>query len=244
MIAPATRSALVPRRPRLEIAGVPLHITQRGVNRAAVFVDDADRQHFLDLLGKGLARFDIALHAYVLMGNHVHLLASAPETGLISRAMRNLGQCYVQAFNRRHGRTGTLWESRFKSCLVASDRYLLTVYRYIELNPMRAALAVHPAAYRWSSVHANLALRDDPLVTPHPVFAALGARPATRAARYRAWLHEAISAEECDAIRAHLEQERAWGDKRFQAMVEKTLNRPAAVRPRGRPVRRPCTEPE
>lgn len=150
---------------------MPAHITDRRVAYdAAVFVDDEDRGQYLALLAEQLRRHCVALHAYVLMGNHVHLLASTSITGALSRALRNVGQCNVQAFNRRHGRTGTLWEGRFKSSLVDSDAYLLTVYRYIELNPVRAALAVWPEDYRWSSTRGNLGLRRDSLVTPHQVF--------------------------------------------------------------------------
>lgn len=226
----------MPRRPRLELPGIPLHITQRGVNRAAVFVDD-DRRHYLALLESMLRPHEVALHAYVLMDNHVHLLASAPGTGSISRALRNLGQCYVQAFNRRHRRTGTLWEGRFKSCLVDSDRYLLAVYRYIELNPVRAGMVATPEAHPWSSVHVNLGQRTDTLVTPHPIFAAWGTGDGSHAAAYRRWLYQPIDVPELQAVRDHLRQERALGDLRFQAMVEKALNRPASVRPPGRPVR-------
>jgi putative transposase len=224
----------MPRRPRLELPGVPMHIVQRGVNRAAVFIDDEDRTHYHALLHHEMKRASVAVHAYVLMGNHVHLLTTAQTTGALSQALRRHGQCYVQAFNRRHRRTGTLWEGRFKSCLVDSDRYLLTVYRYIELNPVRAAIADAPEAHRWSSVHANLGLRIDPLVTPHPVFLDLGADRGARGDAYRAWLDAPIVPKEQHAIRAHLAQERALGEPRFQAMVEKTLNRPACVRRPGR----------
>lgn len=228
----------MPRRARLEIPGIPLHITQRGVNRAAVFVDDDDRDHYLALLGATLDKHGVALHAYVLMGNHVHLLASAAHVGAISQALRNHGQCYVQAFNRRHRRTGTLWEGRFKSCLVDSDRHLLTVYRYIELNPVRAAMVAAPEDHRWSSVHAHLGHRPNPLLTSNAVFDTLGCDDASRSAAYRAWLYEPIDGSELHAIREHLKQERALGDPRFQAMVEKTLNRPVCVRPPGRPAKR------
>lgn len=135
---------LMPRQARLEIPGVPLHITQRGVNRCAIFLDDDDRRHYLCLLGESAAEHGLEIHTYVLMGNHVHLLVSSGESGQVSLAMRQLGQAYVTAFNRRHRRTGTLWEGRFKSCLVDSDRYLLTAYRYIELNPVRAAMVEKP----------------------------------------------------------------------------------------------------
>jgi putative transposase len=223
------------RRPRLELPGIPLHVTQRGVNRGAVFLDDEDRQHYLHLLSEAVRAPALALHAYVLMGNHVHLLMTAAESGVLASAMRRLGQCYTQAFNRKYARTGPLWEGRFKSCLVATDRYLLRVYRYIELNPVRAALAACPEDYRWSSVHGNLAERADSLLTPHEVFLGLGQDPARRAEIYRRWLNEGVDADDLAAIRRHVSQERAFGSERFQVMVEKTLGRPARIRPRGRP---------
>ena len=227
----------MPRRARLEVPGVPLHVTQRGVNRGAVFVDDDDRGHYLQLLAEVAEAGSVAIHAYVLMGNHVHLLVSAAEAGAVSAALRRLGQCYVQGFNRRHRRTGPLWEGRFRSCLVDSDSYVLAVYRYIELNPLRAALVDAPERYRWSSVHGNLALTIDPVLTPHASFAALAAGPAERAGAYRQWLMAGTDAAELTAIRRHLAQERALGSLRFQRMVEETLGRPVALRSRGRPAR-------
>jgi len=148
--------------------------------------------------------------------------------------MRSVGQTYVQAFNFRHGRSGTLWQGRFKSCL-DSDRYLLTVIRYIELNPVRAAMVVRPEEHRWSSVHSHLGQANDPLLTLHPVYLTLGHDAVTRASAYTVWLRAGIGEEDLAAVRAHLGQERALGDKRFQQMVERMLNRPAACRPRGRP---------
>ena len=214
-----------------------MHITHRGVNRAAVFIDDVDRATYLHLLGEALPRNRVALHAYVLMGNHVHLLLSSLASGAISCALRNSIQCYVQWFNRRHGRTGTLWEGRYKSCLVDSDRHLLCVIRYIELNPVRAAMVAQPTDYRWSSVHAHLALRRDPKLSIHPVFLGLGDDPELRAANYRTWLMEPVGEAELIDIRRHVRQQRALGEPRFQAMVERTLNRPAACRRPGRPSR-------
>lgn len=151
-------------------------------------------------------------------------------------ALRWLGPCYVQAFNRRHRRSGTLWEGRFKSCLVDTDRYLLTVIRYIELNPVRARIAESAEAYRWSSVRAHLNLAIDPLLTPHPTWRMLGQSAQERAQRWREWLLSAVSQEELASIRKHLRQQRALGEPRFQAMVETALGRPACTRPSGRPV--------
>lgn len=225
----------MPRRPRLELPGVPLHVTHRGVNRAATFLDDEDFSAYRQLLGEILPAHGIAVHAYVLMTNHVHLLATPATIGSLSAAMCQLGRRYVPTFNRRHGRTGTLWEGRFKSCLVDSDRYVLTVQRYIELNPVRAAIAEMPEAYRWSSARASHGLAPDSLVSFHPVYLALGHGEIARRAAYRNWIAEAIDEEEMQAIRSHLQQERALGHPRFQAMVERTLNRHVVVRGRGRP---------
>lgn len=141
-------AGIMPRQPRLHLPGIPLHITQRGVNRCAIFVDDDDRQHCYQLLREVMAANTVAVHAYVFMGNHIHLLLTAPEADALPRAMRNLGQCYVQAFNNRHDRCGPLWQGRYKSCIVDSEQYLMTVYRYIELNPVRP---------RWSCAPNNTA---------------------------------------------------------------------------------------
>jgi len=169
------------------------------------------------------------------MTNHVHLLATPPAPGRLSAALSRLGQRYVPAFNRMHGRTGTLWEGRFKSCLVDSERYLLTVHRYIELNPVRAAMTPTAEDHRWSRARASLALAADSLMTFHPLYLAMGADPIQRSNIYRQWLQQGISEDDLQGIRSHLRQERALGHPRFQAMVEKTLNRPASIRPRGRP---------
>ncbi len=227
----------MPRRPRLEIPNVPLHVTQRGVNRGAIFLGDDDRRHFLHLLRLAARENALAIHAYVLMDNHFHLLISSARPGALSCAMRNLGLCYVQAFNHKHHRSGTLWQGRFKSCLVDSERYVLAVYRYIELNPVRAALVDRPESYFWSSVHANLGLRTDDIVTPHECYSDLHHVPARRIDAYHAWLRAGIDDEDLCRIRIHMEQERALGSPRFQAMAEATLGRPVQVRARGRPRR-------
>lgn len=194
----------MPRRPRLELPGVPLHIIHRGVNRAAVFMDEDDFSRYRNLLNEALQAQEIALHAYVLMTNHVHLLLTPPAQGRLSIAMRELGQRYVPAFNRKHRRTGTLWEGRFKSCLVDSERYLLTVHRYIELNPIRAAMTALAEEYRWSSVYASLGILPDPAISPHPAYLALATDPGQRAAHYRSWLYQGITDDDLQAIRLHL----------------------------------------
>lgn len=225
----------MPRLPRLELPGIPLHVTPRGVNRCAIFVDDDDRHHYRRLLRDACRRHDVAIHAFVLMDNHVHLMLTATCAGRISQALRRTGQTYVQSFNQRHGRTGPLWQGRFKSSLVDSDAYALRVIRYIELNPVRAALAEQPDDYRWSSVHTHLGRAQDPLIAPHPAYLALAADRRSQAEAYRLWLNAPLDADELARIRAYMAQEKALGAPRFQAMVEKALGRPATVRPRGRP---------
>lgn len=228
----------MPRRPRLEMLGVPLHVTHRGVNRAATFLDDEDFLLYRRCLGEVLAEHDIALHAYVLMTNHVHLLLTPSATGRLSAAMCQLGRRYVPAFNRKYGRTGTLWEGRFKSCLVDSARYLLMVHRYIELNPVRAGMVGAAEGYRWSSARSSLGLVEDPLVTVHPTYSGLGADAAQRARAYCEWLGQGMDETDLTVIRSHARQERALGDPWFQMMVERTLNRPARLRVPGRPAKR------
>ncbi len=225
----------MPRQPRLELPGVPMHVTQRGVNRCAIFIDDQDRHHYRRLLREACRKHGVAVHAFVLMDNHVHLLLSANRVGQIALAMRASSQAHVQAFNFRHGRSGTLWQGRFKSCLVETDRYLLTVIRYIELNRVRAAMVVRPEDYRWSSVHSHLGRACDPLLTLHPLYLALGCDPSQRAKAYDAWLRAGVGDDDLADVRRYIAQERALGDAPFQRMVERAFNRPVNCRPRGRP---------
>lgn len=145
------------RLPRFDIPGLPQHIVQRGNNRLPCFLHDQDRCCYLSCLADALTATGCQLHAYVLMDNHAHLLATPGDPGRVSKMMQRLGRRYVAGFNRRHGRAGTLWEGRFKSSPVESDRHVLTCYRYIGLNPIRAAMVATPEAFRWSS-HAGNAL--------------------------------------------------------------------------------------
>src|SRR5689334_5079522 len=184
------------RYPRLDLPGVPQHIVQRGNNRAACFFDDTHRRMYLDLLREAARAAEVAVHAYVLMGNHVHILATPARPGAVSAVMQTVGRRYVQTINKARDRTGTLFDGRFKSCLVQSERYLLCCYRYIELNPVRAGLAADPADYRWSSYRCNALGEPDGLVTLHPAFAELGDSPAQRRDRYRGLVAEGLSADE------------------------------------------------
>lgn len=224
----------MPAHPRLDLARTPKHIIQRGVDRCACFQRSADFRQYLEELGSAADRHRCAIHAYVLMTNHVHLLATPEEDGATSRMMQQLGTRYVRYFNACHDRTGTLWEGRFRSCLIDSDDYFLTCQRYIELNPVRAGLAKTPGGYAWSSYHCNAQGRIDPLVTPHAVYLRLAMDPLERQLAYSALVDDGISDEHRDQLRRYTHQGRAWGSEAFQSMVENELGQPAAVRHRGR----------
>jgi len=145
----------MPGRSRITLAGVPLHLIQRGNNRQACFFSTADYQTYLNWLQEYAERYSCAIHAYVLMTNHVHLLITPRTSSVAGDLMRQLGQRYVQYVNRTNGRSGTLWEDRFSSCLAREEEYVPGCDRYIELNPVRAKMVEHPAEYRWSSYRAN-----------------------------------------------------------------------------------------
>lgn len=223
------------RLPRIDLSGIPQHIMQRGNNRLPCFLDDDDRLRYLTFLREALLATGVDLHAYVLMDNHVHLLATPPQPGDIGRMMQKLGRRYVGLFNARHGRSGTLWEGRYKACLVDSERYVLACYRYIELNPVRAGMVDDPATWRWSSCAANLGQRPRSGLTPHPSWLALGTAPDTRIAAYRQLLDAAIPDEMLAEIRTYLRQQRAWGRDDFRAVVEEKTHRFAGIRPAHRP---------
>lgn len=223
------------RHPRLDLPDVPQHIVQRGNNRGACFFDDGERRFYLDLMRDAARATGVAVHAYVLMTNHVHVLATPGAAGAVSALMQAVGRRYVQCINKLRARTGTLFEGRFKSSLVQSERYLLACYRYIELNPVRGGLVTDPADYRWSSYRCNALGHPDSLIAPHPLFAQLGETPAQRHHRYQALVAEGMTADENTAIRSHTGQGRALGSADFQAWVESLTGRRAVLVPRGRP---------
>ena len=174
---------------------------QRGVNKSLCFANDADRGLYLAMLEEVASRVPCAVHAYVLMSNHVHLLVSPIEAVGPSLLMKNLGQRYVQAFNRRHARTGTLWEGRFRSCVVDSEDYLFRCYQYVEMNPVRAGMVSNPREYSWSSYRANAEGEGSRLLTPHSLYLSLGADANHRSARYRDLFLDELSAEDLARIR-------------------------------------------
>jgi putative transposase len=225
----------VARLPRLTLAGYPHHVIQRGNDRRPIFVDDADRERYLVCLREVAGALGLAVHAYVLMPNHVHLLATPEAAGGLGRAMQALGRRYVRWFNDRHGRTGALFEGRYRATVIEADRYLLACMRYIELNPVRAALCEAPADFGWSSHRHHAGMSSDPLILDHPLYWALGNTPFERQLAYRRLFEQAVHDEELASIRGATHGGWLLGSAAFAGTL-RSPRRPAR-RPAGRPRR-------
>jgi putative transposase len=204
------------RKPRLCVPGVPQHVIQRGNDRKPCFFAEGDCRVYLDYLAEAAERYACRLHAYVLMTNHVHLLVTPTGEHGIAHMMQRLGQRYVQSLNAVYRRSGTLWEGRYKASLVDSEHYLLTCMRYIELNPVRAGMVVHPAEYRWSSYRANAQGEVNRLLAQHDLYHRLGASAEARCAAYRALFSACPGAAVVDEIRGALNQELVLGSSGFR----------------------------
>jgi putative transposase len=225
----------MPRPVRLSMAGQTHHVLQRGNNRQALFFDDEGRRLFLRWLGEAAASEGCALHAYVLMTNHFHLMLTPARAEAIPRLMQSLGRRYVGHVNRAQGRTGTLWEGRYKSTVLDSETYVLACLRYIEANPLRAAMVTRPDDYPWSSYRCNALGEPNALLTSHDTYSALGNGPQDRLAAYRALFAEGLSAELVETLRDATQRGWAPGSDRFRREVEAALGRPAGIPRRGRP---------
>ena len=223
------------RRPRLRIAGVPQHIVQRGNNRQAVFFAKADYGFYLACLREAASRHECAIHAYVLMTNHVHLLATSYQPDAMSLVMRDLGRRYVQYVNFTYRRSGTLWEGRFKSSLVDTQRYFFACCRYIERNPVRGGIASQPEEYPWSSHRFYASGREDSVLSPHHEYLALGHSAAERQQAYRDLFSHHLDEKVLGDIRGAVSRGWPVGSERFKDDIEIALQ--CAVRPpkRGRP---------
>jgi putative transposase len=225
----------MPRRTRVHLDGVPLHIVQRGHNREPCFFTEDDYATYLYWLDRALDDNGCALHAYVLMTNHVHLLLTPRKAASVPKFIMMLGRRYVQYINRTYRRTGTLWDSRYKSSTVQAEPYLMTCQRYIELNPVRAAMVDDPAHYRWSSYRSNALGQSDPRLTPHPLYQALGRTDKERQLFYRKLFRAELDREAIDDIRLALNQNQPMGNERFHARIEKMTGIRRQAKPRGRP---------
>ena len=229
------------RLPRLTLPGHLHHVLQRGNNRQPIFADREDYETMLALLADNAPRHGIAVHAYVLMGNHFHLLATPSTADGLPQWMQAVGRRYVQHFNRRHGRTGTLWEGRYRCAILEPERYLVPAMVYLDWNPVRAGLAAQPADYSWSS-HAHwVGLRNDRLLTPHAQYWALGNTPFAREAAYAQRVQVGIGSAEQQALTDSALGGWALGSPEFvEALQQRTPRRVA----RGRAGRPPAARPE
>jgi putative transposase len=220
-----------------ETAWVPVHLIQRGNNRQACFFADEDYQFYLHHLDELARKFGCAVHAYVLMTNHVHLLLTPQQNDSASLLMKHLGQRYVQYINRSYRRSGTLWEGRFRSSIAQSESYVLQCYRYIELNPVRASMVTHPRDYRWSSHACNAEGKFSPLLTPHALYQALGKDENARRKVYNALFQNELDPETITAIRRATNGNYALGSTAFVAQIAEALGRRVQPGKAGRPAK-------
>jgi putative transposase len=223
------------RLPRIDIPGIAQHVVTRGNDRGACFFREVDYATYRAWLFEAVQRHHCALHAFALMTNHVHLLMTGRVPGAVGATIQALGRRYVRHINERYQRTGTLFEGRYKASLVEGERYGLACMRYIELNPVRAAMVRSPAEYRWSSFRANAGIGPSAGLEPHESYAALGTSHAERIFAYRQIFETEIDAADIDAIRLHTQKDCVLGSPRFQAQIAGIVGRRTALPVMGRP---------
>ena len=232
----------MPRTGRFFLPDQPLHVIQRGNDRQRIFFSDRDYARYRDWLMAAAAEYGCAIHAYVLMTNHVHLLATPERADSVPRTLQSLGRRYVRFVNRARRRTGTLWEGRYRAAPIDSEAYFLACMRYIELNPVRARMVAHPRDYRWSSYAAHAHGAPDAALSEHGLYRRLGASPAERQRDYRALFRAALDADFVDALRRATNGGWALGGDRFKRRLAKALGRRVEPLPPGRPPKRPADE--
>lgn len=227
------------RLPRLTLPGYAHHVIQRGNNRQPIFATPADREVLLALLAEYAAKFRVALHAYVLMDNHFHLLATPETADGLPQMMQAVGRRYVRYFNDRQGRSGTLWEGRYRSTLIQAERHLLACMVYIDLNPVRAGLVAEPRDYPWSSHGHYVGLRRDRLITPHALYWQLGNTPFAREAAYAELVRAGLSGPQQAALTQSALSGWALGDAAFVGALQKRTQRRVSKAQAGRPAASP-----
>ncbi|WP_411877426.1 transposase [Polaromonas sp. YR568] len=231
------------RLPRLTLPGCAHHIIQRGNNRQTVFSSAADQQMLLTLLGESARKFGVALHAYVLMDNHFHLLATPSTADGLPQMMQAAGRRYVRYYNDSQGRSGTLWEGRYRATVIHAERYLLPCMAYMDLNPVRAGLVAEAKDYPWSSYRHYAGLRVDSLLTPHPLVWALGNTPFAREAAYAELVRAGITLEQQDLLTRSALSGWALGEGDFLAELQKRTERRVSKNQAGRPPMMPKEDP-
>lgn len=225
----------MPRKPRFFLPDIPVHIVQRGHSRDPVFFEDGDYSAYLDWLKEAAHRYDCAVHAYVLMTNHIHILATPRDKDGVSQMMQHVGRRYVPYVNDTYGTSGSIWEGRFKASLISDEEYLLTCMRYIELNPVVADMVRSPDHYRWSSYCANAQGKTDVLVTPHALYAALGKTRAKRFNAYKSLFNIHLDGKDIMDIDKAWQTGTPLGNRYFKEKIERKLKCKVGQDRRGRP---------
>ena len=227
----------MPRKPRFVIPDVPMHVVQRGHSGNPVFIEEADYQAYIKWLKEGAKRYHCAIHAYVLMTNHIHILTTPADTQGVSRMMQYIGRFYVPYINHTYGTSGSIWEGRYKASLVQEENYLLICMRYIELNPVRANMVRYPAQYRWSSFRCNGQGKEDELVTHHPLYKSLGNDKRACAHAYKGLFKARLDKDILNEIRSAWQTGTPLGNDYFREKIEKKLNCKVGQARRGRPTK-------
>lgn len=231
----------MPRKRRFYQPGVPVHVFQRGHNRQTVFFDDQDYLAYLRFLKTSADALGCLIHAYVLMTNHVHLLVTPTAANDISLLFQGVGRHFVPYINKTYQRRGSLWEGRHKGHILESEDYFLICMRYIEMNPVRAGMAEHPAQYRWSSYAANAQGIDNAIIQPHKLYLSLGNTPEARQAAYRDLFATSINSDDLDLIRASLHSGTPLGNDRFKKQIESAAGCTVGFTKRGKPLNIKCS---
>jgi putative transposase len=226
------------RQPRLALPGYPHHVIQRGNNRQPIVLDEADRRMLYSLWLEESQRHKVAVNAYVLLDNHFHMLLTPPSDEAMSLMMQSVGRTYVRYFNKRHNRSGTLWEGRYKSSLIDSEGYLLTCMAYIDLNPVRAGLAESAEDFSWSSYKHLAGQSIDKLVTPHALYWGLGNTPFAREAAYAEFVAGGLSVATQKALTESALKGRVVGRPDFLTSLEKNTQRQILPQKAGRPFKK------
>ncbi|WP_317203539.1 transposase [Janthinobacterium sp.] len=223
------------RLPRLIIPAQPHYLIQRGINGQAVFQDAADYLAFLGWLRTAAKTFKVAVHAYVLTPDQLHLLASPADANALGQMMQWLGRYYVPYFNQKYGRSGTLWQGRYKTSVIDPENYLLACSRYLEYVPVAAALAARPLDYPWSSYAHHAGVRPDPIITDHPLYWALGNTPFDREAAYLRLTEQALADEQAQTLERAVLKGWPLGSEQFKKALELRMKRQVLPAKRGRP---------
>ena len=226
------------RQPRLTVAAYPHHVIQRGNDRQAIVRDDADRERLLALWQEHARTFKVAIHAWVIMDNHFHLLLTPETDEGLPQMMQAVGRAYVRYFNLRHQRTGTLWEGRYRSNLIESERYLLACMVYIDLNPVRAGMVAQPADYKWSSHRHCIGQASAPWVTPHALFWGLGNTPFAREAAYAELVQAGLAQSEKEQLTQSALSGWALGSDDFVGQLQQSTTRRLVPGKAGRPFKK------